>query len=120
MGGRSLGGAIPGGKLTSAQLLAELDLCDEVGNGTLRITSRQGLQLHGILKHDLHKTIHRINEIKLSTLAACGDVKRNVMCCPAPHRQDPVHDEMQRLADYMESRKEASPPPRPPEDVPRP
>ena len=59
------------------------------------------MQLHGILKHDLHKTIHRINEIKLSTLAACGDVKRNVMCCPAPHRQDPVHDEMQLLADRL-------------------
>ena len=52
---------IPGGKLTSAQLLAELDLCDEVGNATLRITSRQGLQLHGVLKHDLWQTIHRIN-----------------------------------------------------------
>jgi sulfite reductase (ferredoxin) len=93
--------AVPGGKLTGDQLLAELDLAEECGNGTLRITSRQGLQLHGILKHDLHKTIHRINEIKLSTLAACGDVKRNVMCCPAPHRQDPVHDEMQRLADQL-------------------
>src|ERR1043165_6099265 len=44
---------IPGGKLTSDQLLAELDLCDEVGNTTLRITSRQGLQLHGVLKRDL-------------------------------------------------------------------
>ena len=41
---------IPGGKLTSEQLLAELDLCDEVGNTTLRITSRQGLQLHGVVK----------------------------------------------------------------------
>ena len=41
---------IPGGKLTSEQLLAELDLCDEVGNTTLRITSRQGLQLHGVLE----------------------------------------------------------------------
>src|ERR1700682_5542511 len=44
---------VPGGKLTSDQLLAELDLCDEVGNTTLRITTRQGLQLHGILKSDL-------------------------------------------------------------------
>src|SRR5215467_11891199 len=71
---------IPGGKLTSEQLLAELDLGDEVGNATLRITSRQGLQLHGVVKRDLWKTIHRINEIQLSTLAACGDVERNVMC----------------------------------------
>ena len=44
--------AIPGGKLTSEQLLAEIDLCDEVGNTTLRITTRQGLQLHGILKDE--------------------------------------------------------------------
>ena len=83
---------IPGGKLTSEQLLAELDLCDEVGNTTLRITSRQGLQLHGVLKGELWHTIHRINEIQLSTLAACGDVERNVMCCPAPHHQDPMHE----------------------------
>lgn len=92
---------IPGGKITSEQLLAELDLCDEVGNTTLRITSRQGLQLHGVLKGDLWKTIHRINEIQLSTLAACGDVERNVMCCPAPHRNDSVHEELQQLADKL-------------------
>jgi sulfite reductase (ferredoxin) len=91
---------IPGGKLTSEQLLAEMDLCDEVGNTTLRITSRQGLQLHGVLKHDLWKTIHRINEIQLSTLAACGDVERNVMCCPAP-LHDKVRSALQALADQL-------------------
>jgi sulfite reductase (ferredoxin) len=93
--------AIPGGKMTSDQLLAELAICDELGNGTLRITSRQGLQLHGVPKHSLQETIRRINEIKLSTLAACGDVKRNVMCCPAPHYNDSVHAEMQALADQL-------------------
>jgi sulfite reductase (ferredoxin) len=92
---------IPGGKLTSRQLLAELDLCDEVGNATLRITTRQGLQLHGVLKSHLKETIARINEVQLSTLAACGDVERNIMCCPAPHHQDPVHAEMQALADRL-------------------
>lgn len=91
---------IPGGKLTSAQLLAELDLCDEIGNTTLRITSRQGLQLHGVLKHDLWQAIHRINEIQLSTLAACGDVERNIMCCPAP-LNDKVRAQMQDLADRL-------------------
>ncbi len=91
---------IPGGKLTSEQLLAELDLCDEVGNTTLRITSRQGLQLHGVLKHDLWKTIHRINEVQLSTLAACGDVERNIMCCPAP-LHDRLRPQMQALADQL-------------------
>ena len=90
--------AIPGGRLTSDQLLAELDLCDEVGNTTLRITTRQGLQLHGVLKTNLKRTIQRINEVQLSTLAACGDVKRNVMCTPCPYNGDPVHEQMYELA----------------------
>lgn len=93
--------AIPGGRLTSDQLLAELNLCDEVGNSTLRITTRQGLQLHGILKKNLKHTIRRINEVRLSTLAACGDVKRNVMCSPCPYNGDPVHQQMQSLADEI-------------------
>ena len=90
--------AVPGGKLSSAQLLAELDLCDEVGNTTLRITARQGLQLHGVLKSNLKHAIGRINEVQLTTLAACGDVERNVMCSPCPYRADPVYDQMQELA----------------------
>jgi sulfite reductase (ferredoxin) len=90
--------AIPGGRITSDQLLAELDLCDELGNTTLRITTRQGLQLHGILKKNLKQTIRRINEVQLSTLAACGDVKRNVMCTPCPYNGDPVHEQMYALA----------------------
>jgi sulfite reductase (ferredoxin) len=90
--------AIPGGRLTSDQLLAELDLCDEVGNTTLRITTRQGLQLHGVLKKNLKSVIKRINEVQLSTLAACGDVKRNVMCSPCPYNGDPVHEQMFDLA----------------------
>ncbi|MCA9236332.1 MAG: NADPH-dependent assimilatory sulfite reductase hemoprotein subunit [Planctomycetales bacterium] len=91
--------AIPGGKLTSAQLLAEIDLGDEVGNSTLRITTRQGLQLHGVLKGDLKHVIRRINEVQLTTVAACGDVCRNVMCSPLPYHGDPVYDAMQQLAD---------------------
>jgi sulfite reductase (ferredoxin) len=90
--------AIPGGKLSSEQLLAELDLCDEIGNTTLRITTRQGLQLHGVLKSNLRHAIHRINEVQLTTLAACGDVERNVMCSPAPYKCDPVYDQMQVMA----------------------
>lgn len=93
--------AIPGGKLTSDQLLAELDLCDEVGNGTLRITTRQGLQLHGVVKSDLKQVIRRINEVQLTTLAACGDVERNVMCSPCPYKGDPVYDQMQDLTDQL-------------------
>jgi sulfite reductase (ferredoxin) len=91
---------IPGGKLTSDQLLAELDLCDELGNATLRITTRQGLQLHGIVKKNLWSTIHRINQIQLSTLGACGDVNRNVMCCPAPYA-NPIYQQTQEMADTL-------------------
>src|SRR5947209_11165399 len=75
---------IPGGMVTAEQYLTEDDLAGRYANGTLRITTRQGFQLHGIIKGDLHSTIHTINEALLSTLAACGDVNRNVMACPAP------------------------------------
>lgn len=88
---------IPGGKLTSAQLLAELDLCDEVGNATLRCTTRQGLQLHGVVKKNMQRVIARINDVQLSTLGACGDVNRNVMCCPAPYKKQ-IYDQTQQLA----------------------
>ena len=75
---------IPGGALTAEQYLAEDELAGSYGNGSLRITTRQGFQLHGILKGDLRTALHEINERLLSTLAACGDVNRNVMACPAP------------------------------------
>ncbi|MFN9987755.1 MAG: NADPH-dependent assimilatory sulfite reductase hemoprotein subunit, partial [Pirellula sp.] len=74
---------IPAGILTAEQLLAHLDICDSIGNSTLKITTRQGLQLHGILKENLRECMQRINNALLSTLAACGDVNRNVMACPA-------------------------------------
>jgi sulfite reductase (ferredoxin) len=88
---------IPAGRLNSAQLLAELDLCDEVGNGTLRITNRQDFQLHSVLKRNVKQAIRRINEVHLTTLGGCGDVERNVMCCPAP-LHDGIHDQMQEMA----------------------
>src|SRR6476661_2342668 len=90
--------AIPGGRITSDQLLAELDLCDQIGNTTLRITTRQGLQLHGVLKKNLKQAIRKINDVQLTTLAACGDVKRNVMCTPCPYKGSPVHEAMYALA----------------------
>lgn len=92
---------IPGGKVTAKQFLAELDLCDEFGNGTLRVTTRQGFQLHGVLRQNLKASIKAINDIKLTTLAACGDVERNVMCCPAPHNASAVRREMQEMADRI-------------------
>lgn len=92
---------VPGGKVTAAQFLAELDICDQYANGTLRITDRQGFQLHGVVKTNLKETIRGINAIKLSTLAACGDVCRNVMACPAPIKNQSAFAEMQELADRL-------------------
>jgi sulfite reductase (ferredoxin) len=87
---------IPGGQLTAAQYLAVDDLAGRYANGTLRVTSRQGIQLHGVLMGDLKKTIRGINDCLLSTLGACGDVERNVMACPAAF--DPVRRELQSWA----------------------
>ena len=92
---------IPGGKVTAKQFLAELDLGDKYANETVRITDRQGFQLHGVLKGSLRDTIQGINDSKLSTLSACGDVCRNFMCCPAPNHNSPVHQQMQQLADEL-------------------
>ena len=80
---------IPGGRITARQYLACDELSRTVGNETLRITTRQEFQLHGILKQDLKATIRTVNETLLDTLAACGDVERNILCCPAP-----IHDEV--------------------------
>ncbi|QDT48786.1 Sulfite reductase [ferredoxin] [Symmachiella dynata] len=92
---------IPGGKVSAAQFLAELDLCEKYGNGTVRVTTRQGFQLHGVLKDNIKETIRAINDSQLTTFCACGDVERNVMCCPAPHKHSPVHDQMQALCDAI-------------------
>src|SRR6266567_5212131 len=91
---------IPGGMVTAEQYLTEDELAGRYANGTLRITTRQGFQLHGILKGDIHSTIHAINEALLSTLAACGDVNRNVMACPAPVH-DGAHKQVEATAHRM-------------------
>lgn len=91
---------IPGGRLTAEQFLAEIDLGDQLGNGTMRLTTRQAIQHHGIPKGSLKDLIRRINEIQLSTLAACGDVNRNVMCCPAPYTS-PVYQELRDMTDRL-------------------
>ena len=85
---------IVGGKLTADQFLACHELARTLGNGTMRITTRQEFQLHGVLKSNLAAAIRQINESLLSTLAACGDVERNVLCCPAPIH-DALRDQLQ-------------------------
>ena len=74
----------PGGYLPADFYLAVDRLTDLFGNGTIRVTTRGALQLHGVRKSNLHEVIHQINEHLGSTLAACGDVNRNVMASPYP------------------------------------
>ncbi len=95
---------IPGGKITADQYMTHDQISQELGNRTLRITTRQGFQLHGVLKSDLPATIRRINEALLSTVAACGDIERNVLSCPAPIRdavRDPMQDDADRFAAHF-------------------
>lgn len=89
---------VPGGRLSGSQFLAHLDLCDEFGDATLRVTSRQDLQIYGVAKSDLRQVFRRINKLGLTTFGACGDVGRNVMCCPAPDDRTAVRGQMQELA----------------------
>src|SRR5215471_13223492 len=77
---------IPGGRLTADQYLALDNLADRYGNGSLRVTTRQSIQFHGVLKAGLKASIATINEALLTTLAACGDVVRTVTTVPAPIR----------------------------------
>lgn len=75
---------IPGGLMTAAQWRVFDELSNRYGNHTLRITTRQTIQFHGVLKANLRAVVKGINESLLSTLAACGDVNRNVICSPTP------------------------------------
>ncbi|MEO6004442.1 MAG: NADPH-dependent assimilatory sulfite reductase hemoprotein subunit [Opitutus sp.] len=75
---------IPGGVMTSDQWLTFDDLASTYGNNTLRVTTRQCIQFHGVVKSGLGPLVKRINESLLSTLAACGDVNRNVTSSPTP------------------------------------
>jgi sulfite reductase beta subunit-like hemoprotein len=85
---------IPGGIVDADAYLAHDRIAGEWGNGTLRVTTRQDLQLHGVLKGDLKRAIRAINKGLLTTLGGCGDVERNIMCCPAPSH-DTLHNEIQ-------------------------
>lgn len=77
---------IPSGVLTSAQYRVYDELSERHGNQTLRITTRQSLQFHGVVKSQLGPLMKSLNEALLSTRAACGDVARNVMAPCTPPR----------------------------------
>jgi sulfite reductase (NADPH) hemoprotein beta-component len=97
----------PGGIVTPEQWLVMDKLAQEYANHSIRLTTRQSFQLHGILKWNMKQTISKINQTLLTTLAACGDVNRNVMCNPNPYQSE-VHAEVyewsQRLSEHLTPR----------------
>ena len=84
---------VPAGVTTPEQWLAMDSLSEEYGDKTLKLTTRQAFQFHGVLKRNLKKTIQEINKSLLDTIAACGDVNRNVMCSANPF-ESPIHAEV--------------------------
>jgi sulfite reductase (NADPH) hemoprotein beta-component len=101
---------VAGGDLTAEQWLKLDDISSRYGNGTARITTRQALQFHGIIKFDLKKSIQVMDAALLDSIAGCGDVNRNVMCAPDPtlsalHAQ--VIPWAQKISDHLLPRSRA-------------
>ena len=98
---------IPGGRLTADQYLTYAQLADQYGNGTLRITTRQGFQFHGVLKKNMKTVIASINKALGTTLGACGDNVRNVLACPAPfedRKKIKLMEYAQKVSDHFLAR----------------
>src|ERR1700751_3922246 len=90
---------VPGGVLTAKQYLT-LDRIADFGDGSLRITTRQDIQYHHVPKARLRELIRNLHECYLGTLAACGDVVRNVISCPAPF-QNEERKELQPIVGFL-------------------
>jgi sulfite reductase (ferredoxin) len=93
---------IPGGRLTAEQYLALDKVADAYANNSLRVTTRQSIQFHGVVKSGLKAAMGEINAGLMTTLAACGDVVRTVTTSPAPIR-DAVHDRLEADARLLSS-----------------
>jgi sulfite reductase (NADPH) hemoprotein beta-component len=91
---------IPGGLLTTSQWLGMDRIARSHANDSIRLTTRQAVQFHGVIKRNLRQTIANINRAALDTLAACGDVNRNVMAPPLPALSR-VHREVQAHAEAL-------------------
>jgi sulfite reductase (NADPH) hemoprotein beta-component len=97
-------GRIPGGVMTSNQWRVFDELAWLYGNNTLRVTTRQSIQFHAVVKANLRQLVKKINEAMLSTLAACGDVNRNVLAPPTPaytKAREAVSQDCVRVADAL-------------------
>ena len=91
---------IPGGLLTTAQWLGLDRIATTHANQTIRLTTRQAVQYHGVVKRNLKQTVAEINQAALDTIAACGDVNRNVMSPPLPALSS-IHREVQQFAEAL-------------------
>jgi sulfite reductase (NADPH) hemoprotein beta-component len=91
---------IPGGVMTAEQWIAAHHIAGAYSTGVIKITTRQTIQLHGILKHQIKPTLKNFDTVKLDSIAACGDVNRNVACASFP-AQLPVHEQVQAYADKI-------------------
>ncbi len=91
---------IPAGILSAEQYLQLDALAKEYGQERMRLTTRQSIQYHGVIKGDIKKLIRGMNERLVSTLAACGDVMRNVMCCPIIN-DDPARAAIQKTSERI-------------------
>ena len=95
---------VPGGVATPEQWIKMDNLATDYANGTIKLTTRQAFQLHGVIKTQLKKTIQEINAAALDTIAACGDVNRNVMCNPNPFLSQAHADVLkisQEISDHL-------------------
>lgn len=93
---------VPGGIVSAEQWLSLDKISDEHANGTLKLTTRQAFQFHGVIKRNLKPTIKQINQSLLDTIAACGDVNRNVMASPHPFQSN-IFDQVQNKAKELSS-----------------
>src|SRR5215218_6983998 len=84
---------LTGGVLSPEQWIALHHIAGEHSTGVLKITTRQTIQLHGVLKSHVKPTLKAFNEIGLTTIATCGDINRNVLCTSHP-KQSPLHEEI--------------------------
>lgn len=91
---------LPGGFLTPEQWVALHNVAGEHSTGTIKITTRQTVQLHGILKSHIKPTISSFNIAGLDSIAACGDVNRNVTCSAHPNESE-IHEEVFAFADKI-------------------
>ncbi|MEM1221500.1 MAG: NADPH-dependent assimilatory sulfite reductase hemoprotein subunit [Verrucomicrobiota bacterium] len=93
---------LPGGICTPEQWIVMHELAEICAFDTLKLTTRQAFQLHGILKGNLKYTVKSVNDAMMSTLAACGDVNRNTMCNPNPYDSE-VHAEVQSVVEAIDA-----------------